>query len=120
MTALPNGWQVHEGREPEKELRSLKRRLQTITRRYERAMQLRRLQHRAMGWGLAILAGVSLYAGLVFLSPWSPAVTFKHLAAAPNCTMARTVGLAPAYRGEPGYWSKNDADDDGIACEPWR
>ncbi|WP_245895183.1 excalibur calcium-binding domain-containing protein [Devosia submarina] len=32
--------------------------------------------------------------------------------------MARTVGLAPAYRGQPGYHENNDADYDGIACEP--
>jgi len=29
------------------------------------------------------------------------------------------MGLAPARRGQPGYWQKNDADNDGIACEPW-
>ncbi|MEX2034183.1 MAG: excalibur calcium-binding domain-containing protein, partial [Xanthobacteraceae bacterium] len=35
----------------------------------------------------------------------------------PNCNAAHAVGLAPAYKGEPGYWAHNDADDDGIACE---
>ncbi|WP_245451207.1 excalibur calcium-binding domain-containing protein [Borborobacter arsenicus] len=33
--------------------------------------------------------------------------------------MTRLVGLAPALRGQPGYWRSNDADHDGIACEPW-
>ncbi|MDN5927768.1 MAG: excalibur calcium-binding domain-containing protein [Hyphomicrobiales bacterium] len=33
--------------------------------------------------------------------------------------MARLVGLAPARRGRPGYWSRHDADSDGTACEPW-
>ncbi|MGO4722439.1 MULTISPECIES: excalibur calcium-binding domain-containing protein [unclassified Inquilinus] len=36
----------------------------------------------------------------------------------PNCASARLVGLAPASRGEPGYYSRHDRDDDGVACEP--
>jgi len=34
-----------------------------------------------------------------------------------NCAAARRAGAAPIYRGEPGYRSKLDADNDGIACE---
>jgi len=52
-------------------------------------------------------------------SPWPMDVTARHLLAAPNCDAARSVGLAPARRGMPGYWSRHDADDDGIACEVW-
>ena len=33
------------------------------------------------------------------------------------CAAARRAGAAPIYRGEPGYRSKLDADNDGIACE---
>jgi hypothetical protein len=43
----------------------------------------------------------------------------RHVAAAPNCTAARAMGLAPAWRGQPGYYPQHDADRDGIACEPW-
>jgi hypothetical protein len=50
---------------------------------------------------------------------WPPSVMARHLAAARNCASARAVGLAPARRGEPGYWWHLDADNDGIACEPW-
>lgn len=35
-----------------------------------------------------------------------------------NCDQARAMGLAPAYRGQPGYAPHLDADNDGIACEP--
>ena len=42
----------------------------------------------------------------------------RHLMASPNCSAARLVGVAPAYRGEPGYWRSHDADHDGVACEP--
>lgn len=34
-----------------------------------------------------------------------------------NCTAAREAGAAPLHRGEPGYRSGLDRDDDGIACE---
>jgi len=34
-----------------------------------------------------------------------------------NCSEARAAGVAPIYRGEPGYRSGLDRDNDGIACE---
>ncbi|CAN5664526.1 hypothetical protein BH10ACT1_BH10ACT1_17250 [soil metagenome] len=34
-----------------------------------------------------------------------------------NCTDARNAGVTPLYRGDPGYASKLDRDDDGVACE---
>lgn len=34
-----------------------------------------------------------------------------------NCTAARAAGAAPLYRGDPGYRSALDRDNDGIACE---
>jgi hypothetical protein len=37
-----------------------------------------------------------------------------------NCTEARGLGIAPMYRGEPGYGEWMDGDGDGIACEPHR
>ena len=57
---------------------------------------------------------------LISASPFPPLETIRHLAAAPNCAAARSVGLAPARRGQPGYYPSHDADNDGIACEPYR
>jgi len=37
-----------------------------------------------------------------------------------RCDDARAAGSAPIYRGEPGYRDILDADNDGIACEPYR
>ena len=37
-----------------------------------------------------------------------------------NCTEARAAGVAPLYRGQPGYRPQMDGDGDGIACEPYR
>lgn len=34
-----------------------------------------------------------------------------------NCEEAREAGVAPIYRGQPGYASHLDRDGDGIACE---
>lgn len=37
-----------------------------------------------------------------------------------NCAEARAAGVAPIYRGQPGYAPHLDRDHDGIACEPYR
>lgn len=34
-----------------------------------------------------------------------------------SCSEARAAGVAPLYRGDPGYRSGLDRDDDGVACE---
>ena len=34
-----------------------------------------------------------------------------------NCTAARAAGAAPVRRGQPGYGSHLDRDNDGIGCE---
>ena len=34
-----------------------------------------------------------------------------------NCAAARAAGAAPVYRGDPGYASHLDRDNDGIGCE---
>lgn len=34
-----------------------------------------------------------------------------------NCASARAAGVAPIYKGQPGYAAHLDRDGDGIACE---
>jgi beta-lactamase superfamily II metal-dependent hydrolase len=34
-----------------------------------------------------------------------------------SCTEVKVAGKAPLHRGEPGYSSKMDRDNDGVACE---
>ena len=34
-----------------------------------------------------------------------------------NCSEARAAGAAPVYRGDPGYGSHLDRDNDGVGCE---
>lgn len=67
--------------------------------------------------GLSILIA-PMVVGII-TSPWPISVTLRHYAARPNCDAARTVGLAPAMRGQPGYWNHLDADNDGKSCEPY-
>lgn len=50
--------------------------------------------------------------------PFSPIEKVRHVLAKPNCSAARLVRLAPARRGEPGYYLEHDRDRDGWACEP--
>ena len=119
MKALPKGWSVHRGRDPEEELRNLKRRFKAVSGRFHRAIKLRRLSRGLKVPALAAAGALALAWGLMSLSPWPPVMTLKHLASFPACGAARAFGLAPAYRGTPGYWAHHDGDGDGTSCEPW-
>ncbi|MFT4959011.1 MAG: hypothetical protein ACI92Z_000083 [Paracoccaceae bacterium] len=63
---------------------------------------------------LAVSVAVSIY---IRTSPYEPEQALAHLIARANCDAARSIGLAPAYRGGLGYHARNDADGDGVACE---
>src|SRR5262245_39195934 len=110
---LPNPNPVRPGPGPEERLRELQRRFRVaapaIGHRYCRSAKMEAvatLLAFAVAWGLGS-------------SPWPVVTTLRHIASSPNCGFARLVGLAPARRGEPGYWKRHDRDEDGIACEPW-
>ncbi len=66
---------------------------------------------------MIILIGLCLYLGLTQLSPWNLPTTLRHLAAGGGCDISRAVHLAPAYRGQPGYWTYLDPHRTGIACK---
>jgi hypothetical protein len=71
---------------------------------------------RLVALGLAIGIGIGIAASDFGL----PAkVGFKRFVYYPNCSVARAAGAAPIRRDEPGYRPELDADDDGIACEPY-
>ena len=111
------------GLEADEQVDRLRNRFNAVSRRMNRAVRLRGLQtdlrKRAI-WTWAFLGVlVGSFIAVVAASPWPMGLTIRHLLAARNCDMARAMNLAPAVRGAPGYWDHNDADDDGIACEPW-
>ena len=68
---------------------------------------------------IPVLAVLSLVGWKFASSPWPVSTTFKNMLEVRNCAAARSVGLAPAFRGAPGYYSHHDRDGDGWACEPW-
>lgn len=41
----------------------------------------------------------------------------SRVGAFPNCSAARAAGAAPVKRGQPGYGSHLDRDNDGVGCE---
>ena len=101
----------------DKRLRELKRRFNSVSRRWDRSLRLKKFIYAV--WFPAVTA-ICIFAFVWYLvaSPWPVVLTLRHLISFPNCNAAEAVGLAPARRGRPGYWSHNDADNDGIACEP--
>jgi hypothetical protein len=113
---LPAPNPVRPGPGPEDRLRNLRRRFRAVSARHDRASK-RRYYRSAK---IAVLAAIVAFAVSWGLgsSPWPVMTTLRHIASAPNCGFARLVGLAPAKRGEPGYWKRHDRRD-GIACEPW-
>ncbi|MFO1049914.1 MAG: hypothetical protein U1E52_18690 [Geminicoccaceae bacterium] len=64
---------------------------------------------------IALIAGVGM-AAAVLTAPWPLDLILRHLAAGASCPAARSVGLAPARHGEPGYWAWHDPDLDGWSC----
>jgi len=113
---LAEVWSIHAGRDRERKAQRLKSRFQKISRRYERSIKLRYYSRQAKGTALVALLSFALTCLVLGLSPWTPGMTIKHVAAFPHCTFARAVGLAPAYRGNPGYWSRQDEDGNGRSC----
>ncbi len=75
-----------------------------------------RLPVRALvgAWCFAILSWGAL--ALVIVTPWPFQTSMRHFAAAFGCDAARTMGLAPAKYGHPGYWPWLDAEHHGRTC----
>lgn len=95
-------------------LRAIQQKFRTV---HQRALRHKNIRLHFVRWGSVIL-GLCLFLLIIQArSAWPFAVTLRHIAAAPNCDMARLVGLAPASLGEPGYYERHDSDSDGISCE---
>lgn len=88
-------------------------------RRQRTSSILAMLRAWGLGLGLLVFALALVWLTVGRLSPWPVPVTMRHYLASESCYSASGVGLAPARRGEPGYWPKLDGDRDGISCELW-
>ncbi|HEY8381181.1 MAG TPA: excalibur calcium-binding domain-containing protein [Microvirga sp.] len=59
--------------------------------------------------------------GLPALRAEAPVITTHSAGPFRSCRQARAEGFSSMRRGDPGYAPHLDADNDGIACEPyWR
>lgn len=95
-------------------------------------LQLKRALRYLRTWAPPISIGVIVGAGAFILADHAgrPTATAEPVAmevaqtveAPPvryrNCDAARSAGVTPIHRGQPGYSRRLDADHDGIACEP--
>jgi hypothetical protein len=105
----------HSPQDPYEEFRSYR----ALVERYKRAQKRRWFARRVLMPVLIVTAVIAGSWVLLGLSRWPRTVTVRHILTFPNCSAARAVGLAPARIGTPGYYSRHDRDQDGIACEPW-
>ena len=86
---------------------------------YLRAEQERiRRQNRLRQLGMVFFLTLATFVIGMAVTNW-PVVRAKLPTYYWNCAAARAAGAAPIHRGEPGFRSALDADDDGIACEPY-
>lgn len=122
MADLQEPWKVHqdmrvEGATREERAANLRQRFSAVSERSFVKTRRARMRRQA---GLVVLIALAIF--LVWklietFSPWPVTLTLRHLASFPACEAANAMGLAPARRGEPGYWLRLDGDNDGMACE---
>lgn len=86
-----------------------------LLKHHRRAAALRQI---LMIIGLLLTLALVIQLGANYKG-WTFSQTARHVVAFPNCDTARLLGLAPARHDQPGYYTKHDADNDGIACEPF-
>jgi hypothetical protein len=70
---------------------------------------------RIIACGLAIGVGIGITSAYYEM----PELSLNNFVYYPNCSFARAIGAAPIHIGESGYRPGLDADNDGIACEPY-
>jgi hypothetical protein len=100
---------------PSRAERRRERRLVRAAEECRRAYSPGRLLLRVLGIPfLAASVGLSIY---IRTSDLPPKVAVADLVARGGCKAAAAVGMAPAYRGSPGYHAANDPDGDGVACD---
>ncbi|CAL4866191.1 hypothetical protein MMA231_00429 [Asticcacaulis sp. MM231] len=101
-------------REAEREAEFLRQRIGLAS---ERARGQSEISHTLKVLATMSLIALAFYMALATLSPWPVGYTLRHMAAFTGCDATGMVHLAPAHRGQPGYWQGNDPDRNGIACD---
>ena len=99
------------GYDPAESRRSFRQRV-----RADRPNRLQEVMVSVVGivWAVAIVMAAQL--GLRSFGFGSDSVALRHLVAGTGCDAASEVGLAPAHRGDPGYWRRLDPANTGVSC----
>lgn len=95
-------------------------RLNRLRRGFRRHRPPTRFRVRGRAFGLVAFGAFIGAGSIVALDGSSPKEVHRIAASYANCREAIQAGAAPIYRGQPGYGAHLDADNDGIACEPYR
>ncbi len=124
MRGIPERLSRYGSPDPEKEAQKLKRRFQVVSDRSFRSRGPRKSKRRS--WdkiivvaGLAVVATYILYTWVWRSNLWPSDQVWSQAASITDCASARRMGIAPLYKGFPGYRGSLDRDGDGIACEPY-
>jgi hypothetical protein len=89
-----------------------------VTLRRGRGMKGPLRMYDAVGVGAVVaMCAFALFVGYMKMSPSPPAQVLLQVGYVRSCAHARELGIAPIFRGQPGYRPYLDADGDGIACE---
>lgn len=125
MARLPKEWRVYGRGDPDGEVRRSKALVEhhkTPETRLRLIRHVRRSLPQIVLWGLIVVGFGAIGLRMQNLDPlhpstWPVEIEAKHRVAGLSCEAAHVVGLAPSFRGYPGYWRHLDRDNDGIACE---
>ena len=124
MRGIPERSSRYGRRDPEIEAQKLKRRFQAVSDRSFRSRGPRKFKRRSWN-GIIVLAGLAavatyiLYTWVWRSNLWPSEQVRVQAAYITDCSSARRMGIAPLYKGFPGYRASLDRDGDGIACEPY-
>lgn len=107
MTDLPTNWNLYDGS-------VLKPRRRKVFYRGRRSSD--RVRSYLLVGAICLLAGIGVRE--LFPAAMNPQVAQAQNYTYGSCAEARAFGSTPIRRGEPGYATALDTDNDGVACEP--
>lgn len=124
MREIPERSSRYGRRDPEVEAQKLKRRFQAVSnrsfsRRGPRKFKRGPWDRIIIVAGLAAVVTYVLYSWVWKSNLWPSEQVRSQAAYISDCASARRMGIAPLYKGFPGYRASLDRDGDGIACEPY-
>jgi len=124
MRGIPERTSRYGSRDPEREAQKIKRRFQAVSDRSFSRRGPRKIKRRSRSGALAVVGLAAIAAYIIYTWVWRsnlwPSEQVRSQATyITDCVSARRMGIAPLYKGFPGYRTSLDRDGDGIACEPY-